>query len=67
MKMFHNVVNSILCCAKEARASIRSSCILNEWEFFLKSYEKLQLCPRSVKLIKKKQNKAKQNKKNSAL
>ena len=51
MKMFYNVVISIVCCAKGARASI----VLNiEWVgICLKNCEKLQLCQRSKK--KKKQ------------
>ena len=40
MKTFYNVVNSIICCAKEARTSI----VLDiEWaQFFLQDCEKLQ-------------------------
>ena len=40
MKTFYNVVNAIICCAKEARALI----VLDiEWvQFFLQNCEKLQ-------------------------
>ena len=39
MKTFYNVFNSIICCAKEARALI---VLIIEWvQFFLKSCEKL--------------------------
>ena len=69
MKMFHNVVNFILCCAKEARASI----VLNiEWvgiclEKLWKTAALSEVCKTDKK---KKTNKTKQktkNKKNSAL
>ena len=52
MKMFYNVVISIVCCAKRARASI---VLTIEWVgICLKNCEKLQLCQRSVWLKKKK-------------
>ena len=43
MKMFYNVVSSIICCAKETRASI----VMNiEWvQFVLQNWENFKLHP----------------------
>ena len=52
MKTFYNVVNSIICCAKEARASI---VLIIESECNLSCKIVKNCCPRYVSLLKKKQ------------